>query len=1134
MTFYPEAQPDYYEKSYNRDAYLSVLRKVDEQSVDESLCIDSTTGFSLIGRIKYALRKILGWIGFGNYADPIRVNGELLKLLYYGEIHGFMSDAQIKIVIGSISRKMQDEIGTRKRVQDAVSDSFAELTAMGNRSPEEVLKLRQHMRERITAYYQQHPNQLNLPFWNRVWNRIFCGTITLPPHPSFGETYLVLAQNTTDTTQSLKYYKSAVLVGDPELGFQQRFASSFFEFERVLLFTRDDESNRLREEIYSLMGTHAFNAKRFADAARHFESARAFSISQSGKEVELRQKIADSYTELGRQQCIAGQTDNAIRALESAIKYTPITDLRTSYAWVTLEELYSASAQWYLKQKDTHTAINFLDKALQYPTAKHENSNRSTLALCLLQTHQSSRLKDCIDHLNFSLPEHQGVLTKIVQTWLSAVHQAKVVDLYEKAAQQKRDLSWCHGFYSQACIELGNGQMFNLLFGSYQTAIEYYTKALSMPGNEHLKEPWLQQFVHAYEKTNQFNEAAYLILDVAVRVPHLKLKIMPQTEACLARAHNAFGKKIFKVCGNAESFHKLPYANSLHYLMEACRLETEQKDKSDESLRTELLPLYVGRIQFLKSNASGRDGLKEIAVQVNRLADAWFMKGSYAAIIAFYEGAKAVTTNCEAQYIQACLQLGKEATQQRTGIMTLRTVTKKQFAGDEISYYEKALAIPGTAHLAKEWLQSLLQAYETRGQNKEAAALVVELRLRAPTITLQLSDETTALIPSAYYEKGMKILAQNDKWDAFHLLDYDVSLFYFAEACRMDPAKSAYQDMFADLYLKRVEALTKVGRQDAVKITEARVLALLTQWETAKLSDNIIRFYEKISKVAEFCIVMYVRVCLQIGQEASTKRASSYLQSSIERHAQAEITYYKKVWMAVRDIGPQSATGPWLSKVREGSIWLQNLIQAYEVFNKHHEVCLLYSEIIKYSPRTIVKISTATQQYREKDYRNEYLPELFFTQGEEAFDKKKWADAIRSYLEAITHCKKVPFEAPVSKVLVTHFIEAIDHLVKASSDNVTLRNALKSVEQAIALKMEISQFHFKKAELLQMLKEDERQVLREYMIAMKHSPKSFTYGVVEDVEKPISDDGVNAANLTESIKAYRNLVIEYGGALETA
>lgn len=190
MIYYPQAQPDFYDKKFTLTSYENVFKTLDQYNPSKHCLYLNERGLATTHKIHYYLQKIKGWFGFENLADEKKIDAELLKFLHYGLIHQYITHQSIRPIIESVYGKIKIN---QLKVNELVEKSLSDLSHQNETSKAKHQDLLNNLRLRLTSYCQVHQNNLRPSFWNRL----FSDTLPSGSYSAsgiFGETYLALAE----------------------------------------------------------------------------------------------------------------------------------------------------------------------------------------------------------------------------------------------------------------------------------------------------------------------------------------------------------------------------------------------------------------------------------------------------------------------------------------------------------------------------------------------------------------------------------------------------------------------------------------------------------------------------------------------------------------------------------------------------------------------------------------------------------------------------------------------------------------------------------------------------------------------------------------------------------------------------
>jgi hypothetical protein len=153
-------------------------------------------GLMAVDFLRYAVEKVKECCGIDSRANVCRVNGELLKLLYYGGTQNYFVQPQLLAALRSIREQKLAKLNLR-------------VSQLARRS---IAQIEQHsfdiapFRTDLVAFYNRYSRQLRPPFWSRVFKR----AIRLKVAPTvFGESYVIVAR---ERLQLRKWQEGAQLL----------------------------------------------------------------------------------------------------------------------------------------------------------------------------------------------------------------------------------------------------------------------------------------------------------------------------------------------------------------------------------------------------------------------------------------------------------------------------------------------------------------------------------------------------------------------------------------------------------------------------------------------------------------------------------------------------------------------------------------------------------------------------------------------------------------------------------------------------------------------------------------------------------------------------------------------------------
>ena len=105
---------------------------------------------------------IIGWLGFEDRTNVIKVNYEFMKILRYGESHHFLEDGEIRKTLTLVQKNL-----TRDHAYRRIGQIIERLlnTESGQETPADLIN------HRIDLYYSEHQDRLREAFWPRLFHR---------------------------------------------------------------------------------------------------------------------------------------------------------------------------------------------------------------------------------------------------------------------------------------------------------------------------------------------------------------------------------------------------------------------------------------------------------------------------------------------------------------------------------------------------------------------------------------------------------------------------------------------------------------------------------------------------------------------------------------------------------------------------------------------------------------------------------------------------------------------------------------------------------------------------------------------------------------------------------------------------
>lgn len=292
---YLTARPDYDERLYDHAACQEVLEGLAAKYYDRGhLCLNTNgVGVTTVTKAAKVWQTVKGWLGFGNATDPVRVNAELLKFLFYGVASGGISSraASVRCLKAIHARIESQEL----RVSQAVATAFEQLAQIevsderDFRSSKLKLTLLSGMRVSLENYFIEHQKGLVPSFWKRL----SADTITLPPKAEFGATYLALADRAfyggdADFKKGFYYFeRAAQLHNATSLEFRSLISSAFKEILMKAACAIAGNEQQLAR-IALLVAERDCLSKEYDDAMSAFQLAEQLHGAFQGRDRVLR------------------------------------------------------------------------------------------------------------------------------------------------------------------------------------------------------------------------------------------------------------------------------------------------------------------------------------------------------------------------------------------------------------------------------------------------------------------------------------------------------------------------------------------------------------------------------------------------------------------------------------------------------------------------------------------------------------------------------------------------------------------------------------------------------------------------------------------------------------------------------
>lgn len=153
-------------RDFNENEYVSLLNGIANKDEGSTLMVDDNS-IKVVGNVMKVWQTIKGWFGFENKTDPIKVNYEMLKILRYGESHHYLQNENITPLLKKLQQTLAKEKSYEKIatiIGEVLLDKSRDIATRDNALDTE-----------IRTYQTVHRNELNEPFWLRIFPRYFAG-----------------------------------------------------------------------------------------------------------------------------------------------------------------------------------------------------------------------------------------------------------------------------------------------------------------------------------------------------------------------------------------------------------------------------------------------------------------------------------------------------------------------------------------------------------------------------------------------------------------------------------------------------------------------------------------------------------------------------------------------------------------------------------------------------------------------------------------------------------------------------------------------------------------------------------------------------------------------------------------------
>lgn len=203
---------DVYNKEFTKNEYLQQIQVV--RSINQNRIAIGDNGFRVLSLIGKIFQVIKGFFGFNNESNVYLINSEILKLLQYGEMHGY-NDA-------NLLNDLAVSLAHREEIHQKVKEGIATLQTKGQNP-----NYFKTFRHDIMAYHVRHRYELT-SFWHNAFSM---PTIPVRDAPAFGSTYLQLGDYyAEDIDEAYSYLKKAKDLYNMDIAFQYELAGSFTSF----------------------------------------------------------------------------------------------------------------------------------------------------------------------------------------------------------------------------------------------------------------------------------------------------------------------------------------------------------------------------------------------------------------------------------------------------------------------------------------------------------------------------------------------------------------------------------------------------------------------------------------------------------------------------------------------------------------------------------------------------------------------------------------------------------------------------------------------------------------------------------------------------------------------------------------
>lgn len=320
---------------------------------DRTLCWTESGAVGTVGTVQKWVQWVKGWIGLTDYTDKAMVSLHVIRGLYEGEMHGWISEDTVKSIVENMKPKVRP-LQLEKKVQDMVESLFEKKNGKAS-----FKDLQNH----AVTFCKRHTDALYESFWNRQWKALRnCFKSEDGSQPDlqgtrFGDTPLALAKlsmKKRNMTQAFDYFKVALDVNNNDADFQKELASEFIKYVEEL---QNKKTQKNRSFLITLAETAIAN-KDYNNAEKCY--IRALNLFD---EDDLKCRLGELYL-------LKNQKNNAITYFPELIKkYTDSKDAKK------LEMLGHA----YWENQYYTEAVNVFEKVIKFYPNKDGQDN-STIA----------------------------------------------------------------------------------------------------------------------------------------------------------------------------------------------------------------------------------------------------------------------------------------------------------------------------------------------------------------------------------------------------------------------------------------------------------------------------------------------------------------------------------------------------------------------------------------------------------------------------------------------------------------------------------------------------------------------------------------------------------------------------------